>query len=105
MPYITQNYRDELNAEIDAFVKKVNAIHERNPEQTRDGLLNYSFTRILNYVYPTNKYHALNEAIGMLECLKQEYYRVRVGPYEDEKAKENGWVDNLYEKKKDPDTY
>jgi len=93
MPYITSDYRLELDHEIKAFIDKVNAINAAHPEQTKDGLLNYSFTKILNYTYPVNKYHALNEAVGMLECLKQEYYRKRVGPYEDLKEEDNGVVD------------
>jgi len=99
MPYIVDKYRRELDQEIEAFIKKVNEIHAKNPEQTRDGLLNYSFTRILNCVYPRTKYHELNEAIGMLECLKQEYYRKRVGPYEDIKERENGAVEVAREEK------
>lgn len=99
MPYITDNYRRELDTEIDAFIKKINEIHAKNPAQTRDGLLNYSFTRILNFVYPKTKYHDLNELIGMLECLKLEYYRKRVGPYEDLKETENGPVEVAVEKK------
>jgi hypothetical protein len=79
MPYIKQHMRDELDPFIDAFAKKVKEIHEANPVQTRDGLLNYSITRILNQV--------------LLECCKLEYYRVYGGPYEDLKQKENGPVE------------
>lgn len=93
MPYIKQELRRELDKEIEAFVKKVNELHAKDSANTRDGLLNYSFTRILHHVYPKNKYHDLNEAVGMLECMKQEFYRTRVGPYEDEKIEENGDVE------------
>jgi hypothetical protein len=41
MPYIKQDYRTQLDAEIEAFISKVKEIHAANPEQTRDGLLNY----------------------------------------------------------------
>lgn len=98
MPYITDNYRRELDAEIEAFIAKVNQIHAKNPEQTRDGLLNYSFTRILNHVYPKTKYHELNEIVGVLECLKLEYYRKRIAPYEDIKELDNGPVEVPSEK-------
>jgi hypothetical protein len=92
MPYITQNYRDELDALIDAFADKVNEIHARNPEQTRDGLLNYSVTRILNKTFPDARYHDYNEIIGFLECCKLEYYARKVAPYEILKATQNGEV-------------
>jgi hypothetical protein len=31
-----------------------------------------------------------NELIGVMECVKQEFYRRRLGIYEDLKLKENG---------------
>lgn len=93
MPYILNDFRRQLDKEIEAFIAKVNLIHTQMPAQTRDGLLNYSLTRILNGVYPNTKYHELNEVIGMLECCKLEYYRKRIAPYEDIKEMENGVVE------------
>jgi hypothetical protein len=93
MPYIKQDYRTQLDAEIEAFISKVKEIHAANPEQTRDGLLNYSITRILNGVYPDARYHDMNEIVGMLECCKLEYYRKYIGPYEVLKEDENGPVE------------
>lgn len=106
MPYIKQELREELAPEIFAFIEKVNKIYEQNPSNTRDGLLNYSFTTMLHHIYPKNKYHELNEIIGMMECMKQEFYRTRIGPYENEKMQENGDVampEGL--KKKDSGSY
>lgn len=104
MPYINEDYRNQLDKEIEDFIKKVNAIHAKEPKQTRDGLLNYSFTRIINGVYPNARYHDMNELIGMLECCKLEYYRKYIGPYEVLKEKENGPVET-YDTKKDPKAY
>ena len=39
-----------------------------------------------------SSYHAYNEIIGVLECVKQEFYRRMVAPYEDKKCEENGDV-------------
>lgn len=99
MPYITKNLRDQLDPVIDELINKVNEIHSENPENTRDGLLNYAITTILNGTYPQTRYHQLNEVIGMLECCKQEYYRKRIAPYEDIKEEENGAV-RVWEEKK-----
>lgn len=99
MPYIQKDFRQELDPVIDEFIKKVNEIYAKNPEQTRDGLLNYSITTMLNGIYPQTRYHPLNEVIGMLECCKLEYYRKRIGPYEDIKEQENGPV-RVFEEKK-----
>ena len=56
-----------------------------------DGELNYVVTRILKEVYPLRYFH-LNKAIGVLECIKQEYYRRVTAPYEDIKIQESGDV-------------
>jgi hypothetical protein len=92
MPYIKQDFRDELVPLIDALAKKINEINEKNPAQTRDGLLNYSLTEIMNQVFPDARYTDFNEIIGFLECCKLEYYRKKIAPYEDLKETENGPV-------------
>ena len=56
-----------------------------------DGELNYVITKIMKEVYPLRYYH-INKAIGVLECIKQEFYRRVAAPYEDQKMKENGDV-------------
>ena len=95
MPYITDNYRKELDNLIDEFTSKVKEIHEKTPTQTRDGLINYSLTRILNQVYADARYHDYNEIIGVLECCKLEYYRKYTAPYEDIKEDANGKVETF----------
>ncbi len=35
-------------------------------------------------------YSKANELVGVLECVKQEFYRRQVVPYEEEKIRENG---------------
>lgn len=59
------------------------------------GELNYLLTEIVKYwVLCQNEasYSHLNTAVGVLECVKQEFYRRLAVPYEDKKAKENGDV-------------
>ena len=80
MPYITDNFRQQLNNEIDLIAEKIKKIHKDNPNQTRDGLLNYSLTRMINNIYSDSRYHDFNEIIGMLECCKIEYYRKKLAP-------------------------
>lgn len=92
MPYIKKQYRNDLDSLIDSFADKVISLHKENPQQTRDGLLNYSITRFLNKIYPNANYHEYNEIIGMLTCCSFEYYRKRIAPYEDLKETENGEV-------------
>jgi hypothetical protein len=92
MPYIKQEYRDKLDSTIDQLAEEIKNIHVNNSAQTRDGLLNYSLTRLLNNVFADARYHDYNELIGMLECCKLEYYRKSIGPYEELKETENGSV-------------
>jgi len=61
------------------------------PIDEKEGQLNYFITSILHNVY-SPKYFEYNRAIGLLECIKQEYYRKVVAPYEDIKIEENGDV-------------
>lgn len=92
MPYIKQEFRDELTPLIDALSQKIKEINDKNPAQTRDGLLNFALTEIMNQTFPDARYTDFNEIIGFLECCKLEYYRKKIAPYEDIKEKENGAV-------------
>jgi hypothetical protein len=92
MPYIKQEFRDELYPLIDALAQKINEVNKTNPSQTRDGLLNFSVTEVINQCFPDARYTDFNEIIGFLECCKLEYYRKKIAPYEDLKETENGAV-------------
>jgi hypothetical protein len=48
-------------------------------------------TKILREIYPLRYFH-INKAVGVLECVKLEFYRRVAAPYEDEKIKESGDV-------------
>jgi len=82
MPYVKQDIRQEI------FGTETS----RLPKDA--GELNYVFTTLaLLYLSGTDKKYAdYNEIIGVLECVKQEFYRRAVTPYEDIKSEENGDV-------------
>lgn len=94
MPYIKKDFRDSIRTELDNLGNKILEVHKNNPEQTRDGLLNFAITELMNKIYKDARYHDYNEAIGMLECCKLELYRKRVAPYEEQKEYENGSTTN-----------
>lgn len=78
MPYITQEARDRL--EVTGIPKTV-------------GELNYILTATINeFLAPDPGYADFNAVMGTLECVKQELYRRRIGPYEHGKMLENGDV-------------
>lgn len=86
MPYIVKGNRKP----IDKFVSQ--ATHEDlNIAHMLPGDLNYLITQLLLAACKDrNSYTAYNELMGVLECVKQEFYRRQVVPYENEKRLING---------------
>jgi len=87
MPYIKQEKRPLYKEEIESLVRKL----EEQPLKEQDGDLNYVVTSIMKMLYRP-RYFNYNRAMGVLEAIKQEYYRRVVAPYEDKKIEENGDV-------------
>lgn len=87
MPYIKKDQRPAVDALVDPIISYLKNL----PVEDQDGTLNYLVTRIIKQVYPTKYFH-LNRALGVLSAITQELYRRVIGPYEDEKIKENGDV-------------
>lgn len=82
MPYIKQYKRDGLEPIV---------------APTTPGELNYVITSLCHQYIQENGlcYATLNEVIGVLECAKQELYRMVVAPYENMKQAENGCMSEL----------
>ena len=87
MPYIKSDKRGKY----DIALRELLGILKSLPAEEVDGELNYVVTKILKGVYPLRYYH-INKAIGVLECIKLEFYRRVAVPYEDAKIKESGDV-------------
>lgn len=85
MPYISKKDRGQFEEAIQGLSK----ILKNQPVESQDGCVNYCVTRVLDEVFP-KRYQHINRAMGVLECIKQEFYRRVAGPYEDEKIEENG---------------
>jgi hypothetical protein len=79
MPYIDQARRAAL---------------ARAEQPATAGELNYAITRmLLEYAAARGmSYATINEVVGVIECVKQEFYRRAAAPYEDAKCVENGDV-------------
>ena len=87
MPYIKSENRKKYEKFIQELVSILKSL---SPEEV-DGDLNYVVTKLLKEVYPLRYYH-INKAVGVLECIKLEFYRRVAAPYEDLKIKESGDV-------------
>ena len=76
MPYIEKQQREDY---VDKQIET-------------PGVLSYALSQEIRY-YLFKKplsYALLNDVVGVLECLKQEFIRQKLNPYEDQKRKENG---------------
>ena len=82
MPYINENSRYEIDESVEELIRAIGS----------PGKLNYAITRLILLYAPKPNYSEIATITGVLENVKQEYYRRLAAPYEDNKIKENGDV-------------
>ena len=92
MPYIVQEKRNELDPAIDQLHSILVKLATDDETNNFEGNMNYIITRLIKLCYDTS-YADINDIVGMLECVKLEYYRKTAAIYEDQKEYENGPVD------------
>lgn len=94
MPYIKSDLRSDIDAAVVEVVDKINLLWRAGEinEAGVKGVLNYTITTLVNRLYQDDSYSNFNDIVGVLECVKLEFYRRRVAPYENQKAFENGDV-------------
>lgn len=100
MPYITEDKRQVLDEAISELHRRIVDLEldGHGDDNNTQGNLNYTITRLLRMVYgesDAGNYQNVNDAIGLLECIKLEHYRTIAVPYEDQKRFENGDVEAL----------
>jgi hypothetical protein len=85
MPYIKNENRVKFDSYIDALAKKL------CEEKFEPGEFNYVVSRLIWKIFTlTPSYTLGNNLIGALECIKSEFYRRLLTPYEEKKIVENG---------------
>lgn len=82
MPYIKASSRSRLDKPLEVLSGLVDS----------RGDLNYCITALVSAQVKAVGYAAIEQAIGVLECAKLEFYRRVAAPYEDRKCQENGDV-------------
>ncbi|MCB0354435.1 MAG: hypothetical protein KDD64_12950 [Bdellovibrionales bacterium] len=91
MPYIQSEEREQYHELIVSLAQKIPV-----DRMARPGHLNYIVTQLLHTVYGKQmRYADHNEAIGVLHCIAEEFYRRKTAPYEDLKINEEGDVEFL----------
>lgn len=92
MPYIKEEARAILD---DCIEKMIYCITDGNIPSDAEfatilGEINYSFSRILSGCAGKTSYSKIAMITGVLENIKQEYYRRVATKYEEQKIIENG---------------
>lgn len=94
MPYIDEEERKELNFAIDIMVDNIlnNKTNLNNPHDFSNflGRINYCFSRVIMGVMKEVSYKKIAMVTGVLENIKQEFYRRLASKYEDAKIVSNG---------------
>ncbi len=85
MPYIKKEGRERIEPQVNVLSTNLYT----------KGDMNYAITKLLhNYIEKMGlRYDTLNDAIGIIECVKQELYRRVIADYENLKIKENGDIE------------
>lgn len=101
MPYIDQDRRKKLDDSIAKITLSLKSLLEEENVFNKDkisnedflkllGDLNYCFSRIISGLMTDVSYSKIAMITGVLENIKQEYYRRVAVPYEDQKINQNG---------------
>jgi hypothetical protein len=94
MPYINEDERQELDEAINQMVESIRnskcSLYNPHDFSNYLGRINYCFSRIIIGVMKNVSYKNIAMATGVLENIKQEFYRRIAHPYEDVKIIENG---------------
>lgn len=86
MPYIRQSDRQEPDRAMEPLLALV--IKNNSP-----GFMNYVITNLIIQFFDNDpSYARIALTTGVIENVKQEFYRRVAGPYEDKKIAENGDV-------------
>jgi hypothetical protein len=91
MPYINEKEREELDDAIDNLILAIrnNFTNQSTGLKNYLGRINYCFSRVICGVMGDVSYPKIAMITGVLENIKQEFYRRVASPYEDKKILEN----------------
>ena len=90
MPYIKPEARQRLHEALENLRMTLYS-SKYNHGVLSPGDLNYVISKLIWKLFDDNPSYTLgNNIIGVLECVKQEFYRRKMTPYEEEKMRENG---------------
>ena len=92
MPYVDKRIRTTLAPTIDRLAGMIAATGDGTFE-SEAGILNYTITHLILRLFPERaKYWQYALVKGVLDDVKDEFYRRRTTPYEESKKAEKGDV-------------
>lgn len=109
MPYIDQDRRKKLDDSISKMIFSLKdllddevSVFKKNKLTNEEflqllGDLNYCFSRVISGLMTDISYSKIAMITGVLENIKQEYYRRAAAPYEDRKITQNGDIQEYSE--------
>jgi hypothetical protein len=88
MPYIAKEDRKKFDSLVEDLA---DALSDHGFSSVKPGEVNYVIsTLVWNLFRKSPSYTLGNNLVGVLECVKTEFYRRQLAPYEDQKISENG---------------
>jgi len=97
MPYIKPERRQKIDNDVASLLATLDELHQDDGNALKTGMtfvggdLNYALSRIIWTLFEARKnYATAAELVATLDCVKMEFYRRKVAPYEDEKAEQHG---------------
>ena len=94
MPYIKSRDRKRFDKKVRNIVAVL--LSSNNTQEPVVGEVNYVISLLIWTLFEQNpSYTRGNNLMGVLECVKAEFYRRKLAPYEDKKIEENGDVKSL----------
>jgi len=92
MPYISEINRNKLDPCIEQVIQCIKNTQLSNTYNLQDSLgdINYTFSRITAGLMEKPSYSKIAMITGVLENIKQEFYRRVATSYEDQKIVING---------------
>ena len=95
MPYITPERRELLDQLAEAMSRKLEKMGNA------EGDFNYVLSRLVGHWFRCDpRYHTIARITGVLENVKQEFYRRVAGGYEDQGIANSGDIAEYKEKKR-----
>lgn len=91
MPYIKPEERPAIDAYVEGLAELLNAMSRKEPLELM-GRVNYVITTLLLKTFDVRRYAHMSCARAVVDDVKDEWYRRRMVPYEDDVIERNGDV-------------